>query len=950
MRPDNYRPAPYSMIFQACFVGVLSIGALLMSVGCAGLRIPQIDPTGACLFAPYPENSTEITCGCLGCLSGQGGCLRGLLGHSCGCLSGQKCGLLGCGGCLGNKLPRSAFPQPPDPPRCDRETGPAAAPELCIPAPGCEHCADGPPAVLLGCETRMADYSRLPTHGKRGCILLSPQRIVAPVGGEVILLSGVCGDDGHLMQREPLEWMLTPESVGHFIQVGNDAPGLIHRLAKTPLADKRSGSYARGVTSTKQAIITRGNKTMRDDVRVEKGQTWLTISSPTEGTSRVTVMAPESDCWDQRKATATIYWIDASWQFPRRQLLTAGTPGTLTTRVTRSEGSIPAVGWTVRYEILNPELATFAPGGSPVAEVGVDESGNATIEIIPNPETAGTATVAMSVVRPTSGNDNMPRMTLGQGQTTVRWGAPQLRARVAAPRVAGFEQPFVLAGEIGNPGDLPARNVSATLELPPGVSVESADSFAKVIGNQIVWQISEIPPLQQWEIQATLSARAPVLLRLQARADDSLFAEDSTQVDVFRPSLAIEIAPEEADKRPVVGEEQTFNIDVVNIGDRPLMDVKLESRGGPEMVHLQTGGSQAFKDKDDGPLQPGEKWKVAVTFVPTAAGERCVTAIATAAGGQTAEARGCVLAVNPIPATPAINARIESRPTWSVSDDQILFKYRILNSGQETLRNVRVSAVYDPQLEVLQATVGMDDSELEQYKLNWNIQELAPGRETLVEARFRAVDVNPQSLMVLTVQSDEGATAADDYRFAIVPGQPPATAPAPRQAPLPESTDPPTIPSTPTDSPPVSAAPSPADRPRQDAAPPIAADTGRLRLQMIALDNPAEVDAPIRYQLVVANDRAVADSQVEVRFALPAGVSIDSISQTLNPGGEAFRPYAGMIYLPEIRQILAGESIAYTIVLRSNQPQAMRIEIEARSRLQPEGISTAESIRVLPRQ
>ena len=29
---------------------------------------------------------------------------------------------------------------------------------------------------------------------------------------------------------ETLEWMLTPESVGTFIEVGDDDPGLLHRL------------------------------------------------------------------------------------------------------------------------------------------------------------------------------------------------------------------------------------------------------------------------------------------------------------------------------------------------------------------------------------------------------------------------------------------------------------------------------------------------------------------------------------------------------------------------------------------------------------------------------------------------------------------------------------------------------------------------------------------------
>ncbi|EMI16187.1 repeat domain protein, partial [Rhodopirellula maiorica SM1] len=175
--------------------------------------------------------------------------------------------------------------------------------------------------------------------------------------------------------------MLTPESVGTFIQVGDDDPGLLHRMTvKKQRPEKHDPSYAHGLTSTKRMLITRGNLDRSDDVQLEKGQTWISISSPSEGTSRVTVLAPESECWDQRKATATIYWIDARWQFPGSQIVPAGTPVSLTTRVTRAEGSLPARGWKVRYEVQQPEIATFAgTNGSSVAEAVVDENGNATV-------------------------------------------------------------------------------------------------------------------------------------------------------------------------------------------------------------------------------------------------------------------------------------------------------------------------------------------------------------------------------------------------------------------------------------------------------------------------------------------------------------------------------------------------------------------------------------------
>ena len=168
-------------------------------------------------------------------------------------------------------------------------------------------------------------------------------------------------------------------------------------------------------------------------MQLEKGQTWISISSPSEGTSHVTVLAPESECWDNRKASATIYWIDARWQFPGPQIVAAGTPATLTTRVTRAEGTLPATGWKVRYEILQPELATFAgTNGSSFVEVAVDDAGNATAELLPIQGSSGIATIDIQVIRPGGVSDNIPTMSLARGQTFVTWSSPQLAIRAGA--------------------------------------------------------------------------------------------------------------------------------------------------------------------------------------------------------------------------------------------------------------------------------------------------------------------------------------------------------------------------------------------------------------------------------------------------------------------------------------------------------------------------------------
>jgi len=936
--------------------GIAVVVCVLIS-GCQQIRLPAVDPSGQCLLAPYPTSTTLA----LPCSGGEGctclTCARGLAAH----LHEHKANLHAKLQNFHRGATTPAFPEPADPPPCLEMTGPTQLPPcgrtLSDPDACGDDCKHGPPAVLYGDEVlgkrRHAHHHHhcLPERGTRGRILLSPQKIVAPVGGEVILLSGICGNDGYLQVGQPLEWMLTPESVGTFIEVGNDDPGMLHRLAKIDKADKRSGSYALGVTSTKRALITRGNLNSQDDVPLDKGQTWLSISSPTEGTSRVTVLAPQSDCWDQRKATATIYWVDARWQFPgpRREL--AGTPVTLSTRVTRAEGTRPATGWTVRYEILNPELALFAGSGSAVFDARVDESGNATAQLLPVQTYAGTfasgtAAIAMHVIRPGGERDNMPDLTLGSGQTFVTWSAPQLALRAGAPAIATYGVPVEVFANLQNPGDQPAHNVRLSVVIPPGVRVTEADSFAEVMPNQVNWEIGTLPPRTQLDLFMSVSSRSTIRLNFQARGDGGLFAEDTVAIDVFQPSLGLDVRA--AGGEPVeVGNPLTFHIDVTNTGDYPLSDVRLRVVSDNGLIHPQTDSRIVGLPKSDGPLQPGDTWKAAATFLALESGRRCITVEATADGGQQAKGEACATVINRVLPVPALTATITG-PERIATGTNGTFRYRVVNTGQVPLSNVRITATFDPQLQLLQATEGNNASRIGQYQIGWVIPFMPVGPDdrsgVLTEALFLAQQINPQSNMILTVESAEGARASDSYVFEILPGAAPPVAPPSRPA-LPPVQPPPTIPSTP--------APIPADpRVPQPVLPPATTDAApsgdTLVLRLLDRDDPVRVGQPIRYSLSVTNQSNLLDSAVGVRFQLPQGVELGRVVQRLAPNANQFRRENGVVYLDDIRDLRPGETVDFDIELVSNQPQQLELVVEAVSRLMPGGTFATQTTRVLP--
>jgi hypothetical protein len=933
---------------RALASAILLVTALVQFTGCSlcsCCRLPAIDSTGRCIFNPLPATTTLAIPG----TADNSKCFHGLFSHGSKPFGLHKFGLHKFGHtkkhCSLFPKPIAAFTEPATPPKCvpPATAAPATQPlsirgadEPCVPSAPCTtDCKDGPPAVLIGDECNTGERCGLPKRGKRGGILLSPQKIVAPVGGEVVLLSGICGTEGYLEVGEPLEWMLTPESVGTFIQVGDDDPGLLHKLARVKTSSKKDPSYAHGVTSTKRVKITRGNLDPKDDVQLEKGQTWITISSPSEGTSKVTVLAPESECWDQRKATATIYWVDAARQFPGTQIVPAGTPVNLTTRVTRSEGTLPARGWKVQYEILQPELGSFAgTNGSSFVESVVDDSGNATVQLIPTPGTSGTATISMKVIRPGGDSDNMPSLTLFTGQTFVTWSAPQLRIRAAAPQVASFGVPFRAVANVSNPGDQAATNVRVVLQVPQGVAASSTDSFATNTPNAVIWEIGQIPPRSELDLFADITTESSLPLTFEARADGGLVATDVVTVDIYRPSIVLSVSPER--DRYEVGERVTFNIDVRNTGDRPLSNLQLVANGNASMLHSPSNNPRVVKLKqnpdtqEDIPLQPGQTWQVAVTYLPTDAGQRCIQVEATADAGQRGTSQACVIVTNkPVP-TPSVTATLTGRARISVGNNT-LFRGVVVNNGQVPLEEVRVTMVYQPQLRPLGATDQfLTPPRPGQNLIEWVIPRLEPETSLTLEGEFQAVSTSPRSSVTIAVDSRQGAKAGQRFEFEILRSavQPSAPAPAPPIN-LPPPSAPPMIP-------PPAPIPGPATPLPPSTTPPAApiqpAEPEALGLLLTGPTTAVPEKQPIRYSLRVTNPSSRPDDNVSIKFNLPDGVDVTRVSQTLSPELGGFLRNGDQIYLKDIGSMRPGESIDYIIVLSSNRPQTFTITAEAVSR------------------
>lgn len=251
-------------------------------------------------------------------------------------------------------------------------------------------------------------------------LTITPARVLAPIGSEVVLIAGICTDKNYLVTDQKIEWLLARQNAGEIVDLGGKG------YFRNPLwpwnkARKIDNQFGIGYTAKVPRTITRGTDDPSDDVEIEPGHAWASITSPVEGSSHVTAVAPVVVGWPQRRATATIYWVDVQWTFPPA-VVSGGSSQILTTNVRRQSDSTPLEGWLVRYEVADGGGTLSGGNSGQVVEVPTGADGNASIDVTPTGGSGSTTRINMQIVRPArfAGSD-MPRLVIANGAANVNW-------------------------------------------------------------------------------------------------------------------------------------------------------------------------------------------------------------------------------------------------------------------------------------------------------------------------------------------------------------------------------------------------------------------------------------------------------------------------------------------------------------------------------------------------
>jgi uncharacterized repeat protein (TIGR01451 family) len=562
-------------------------------------------------------------------------------------------------------------------------------------------------------------------------VVVSPERVMAPIGTEVVLRAAILSARGYLLADERIEWMLAKEGAGQFVDLNNRGElDLFTPPWDTPR--KIDNWYAIGSTANFSTTLRRNLANPTDDIPIQRGEAWISVTSPTEGASYITAYAPNIADWQQRRAIATIYWVDAQWLFAPSAVEEPGRPHVLTTTVTRRSDGTPVQGWIVRYDVAGGSLG-YSAGKS--IEVPTDASGRASVEVSPTDVGGGSATVTMVLVRPPQTLPvATPQLEVGRGAATISWGAAGVSsAPIAAPAPIVTSPPSTYA----SPGPKVSRPPPPTQSVP-----------------------LQPAPLQPGPAQPIGSAPT-----------DPYAAPPSTQpAPALKADLSVQVTrttPEQVK----VGDFASFDVVVINRGTATAHKIEVLDNFDHGLKHPNAQPDEfAIKYPGMKDLAPGESAKVALTFEVTAPGQQCHSVTVSADTGNPATERGCVTAsAAKAPIAPTIEV-YKVAPTRQYVGETAKFKVVIKNSGQVPITHLEVLDQYDTAFNAQRADAGSQT--VSPGRILWRIDRLDVGerREFKLEAACVTATSNTnRTCSRVTVTADDGINAMQEKCVEILP-------------------------------------------------------------------------------------------------------------------------------------------------------------------------------------
>ena len=413
-------------------------------------------------------------------------------------------------------------------------------------------------------------------------VRITPDRVMAPVGSEVVLKAGICGADGYLHTDRRVEWLLSRDGAGQFVDLGDRGDVDVFRWPwDTPRKVDNwyaigSTAYAPHVPESRDARSPR-RRANRSRRGVDHRHLGDRRNQPRDGLRAGRRQLAISPGRPPRSTGST-----RSGRFPPSAVAEPGRPQTLTTTVMRRTDGAPLAGWTVRYDVSGAAARWVTRAEIP-SNVPTDATGRASVEVSPTNTGGGTSTIDVTIIRPaTVGAETSPQLEVGRGVATITWGA-------------------------GASGPTPAGALS--LQPTPIIPKQSAflvSATAAQLGRNGSLSCAASEP----------AARPPQLEVRMTNAGPQTVA---------------------------VGGLVSFDVTVTNRGESTAQRVVVNDRFSEGLWHEKDTGEHSINYTGIPDLRPGDSKTIALTFRVDRAGQLCHEVTVTADNAAaTAPQRACI--------------------------------------------------------------------------------------------------------------------------------------------------------------------------------------------------------------------------------------------------------------------------------------------------------------------
>jgi len=517
-----------------------------------------------------------------------------------------------------------------------------------------------------------------------------PVEDVNPVATQHVLVATVRDRDGKPLPNRRVEWIIAEGSVGDIVEV--DESGW-----RASRGYKLTNKYAVSHTNNCSHVLDLGNDDPADDIHLERGQTWCTITSPVEGTTHIIAYAPGIYDWEKHKVFVKKHWFDVGYKLPPDATNRVGTDHVLTTKVMRPSDGSPLANHKVTYRIVSGPEAQFAQGGQ-TATVLSDAGGLATVTLRQVRPVEGRNEIEISVFRPESAGDAASEAPIHVGTGTVRktWIAPQIAISKTAPSTALMGERFAYDIIVANPSSIAANNVVVRDVLPDGISYVSSSPEARRSGQELVWQLGSMAGGGRTglRVMVTGQRKGTFTNPVSVTADDGLSARAEATTRIGAPELTL---AKEGPSEMIFCRPWTYTLIVRNTGDAPAMNVRIEDKLPANL--LTTKGEQSVSFTL-GTIEAGGSKQVQFEVKSTTAGTFRNEAVVSADGGLSASASLATVVRQPV-------LKIaKTGPAQRFLGKTITYDITVTNTGDSPAENTVVVDSIPPGTTFQQASDG----------------------------------------------------------------------------------------------------------------------------------------------------------------------------------------------------------------------------------------------------